>query len=1286
MPGGEVGASYSQTLAATGGTGTYTNWALTSGSLPPGLTLTASTGLIAGTPTTTTGSPFNFSVTVTDSAGSTSSPPKSLSIAIIAGPTVTTTSLPNGAVGSSYSQNLAATGGTGSYNTWTVSSGSLPAGLSLNASSGLISGTPTTATPSPTPTFSVTVKDTAGSTSPPQPLSIAIYTGVTVTTTSLPGGEVSVAYSQTLAATGGAGGYNSWTVSSGSLPAGLSLNASSGLISGTPTTPTGTPTPIFDVTVKDSLGNTSAPQPLSIAIAAGVTVLTTSLPGGEVGAPYSQTLAATNGTPPYSNWTVSSGSLPPGLTLTASTGLIAGTPTTVSGSPFTFSVTVKDNAGGTSPAQQLSIAIIAGPTVITSSLPGGEVGAAYTYTLAATGGTGSYSNWTVSSGSLPAGLSLNASNGQISGTPTTPTAVPTPLFSVTVKDSAGSTSPPQQLSIAIAGGVTIITSSPLPSGTVGVAYSQTLAAAGGTPPYNTWTVSSGSLPAGLSLSSSSGVISGTPTTAGTSSFFVTVKDSASGTSPAKSLSITIAAPLSVSTSSLPSGTVGIYYSQTLTVIGGAPPYSNWTVASGSLPPGLTLNSSTGVISGTPTTATATNSPVTFSVTVTDSAHTTSPPATLSIAIGTAILQIGTPSNYFFTLASTSAPAFGSVTIISSNGSPLPFTVTATPTAYNWLTFTPNGGTTPTTIQLTANPTGLLPGLYIVPLVVKSGSLSITVSVQLTVTGSNLAASPGALTFNYQPAQGYPPAQTVSLTTISGGTVALSSVYTDQPWLAVTPATSAPATLQVSFVAIPLSAGTYYGDVLVKGVGTSYTLLDIPVTLTVTAAPQLTAAPSSLSFSYQTGGTAPAPQTFAVTASGSQPVNFTAKSPGNWLTLSPQTGTTPGTVSVTANPAGLGAGTYTGSITVTGTGASNTATVAVTLTITAPPQLTVAPGQLTFVAGTSGNAPASQTLTVSSTGAPLNFTAAAGSIWLSVTPTSATTPAVLTVSVNPTGLATGVYNGTINITQAGSAVPQLILVTLQVGNVTPTITGVINAASGATGSVAPGMAISIFGALLGPQTGVPWTAPVGDGTAATTLGGTQVLFDGTPAPLLYAASGQVNALAPFELSSKTSTVLQVVYDGVTSAGLTLPVVAAEPGLFTANAAGTGEGAILNQDGKVNSASNPAAAGSTIQLFGTGGGVTVPPSVDGTLNPIPAPGATLGALALTATATVGGQPATVYYAGPAPGLVAGILQINVTLPSGTPSGSIPVVVTLSCSTPSAANCFTASSQTAVTVAVQ
>jgi hypothetical protein len=524
----DVGAAYSATCTASGGTAPY-GWSVGSGALPAGVTLSAAAGAsinVSGAPTTA--GAYTYSIKVTDSTTPTAQTAgQSYSGTISTAVTVSTASLPNGAVGVAYGQTLTASGGAPPYSSWTVVSGTLPSGLALTAGSGAIGGTPTASGAFP---FSVTVKDSAGNTSPAQSLSIMIGAGVTVTTASLPNGTVGVAYGQTLTASGGAPPYSSWTVSAGSLPNGLSLTAGSGAISGTPTASGAFP---FSVTVKDSAGNTSPAQSLSITIGAGVTVTTTSLPNGTVGVAYGQTLAASGGAPPYSNWTVVSGALPGGLTLTAGSGPIGGTPTAAG--TFPFSVTVKDSAGNTSPAQSLSITTGAGVTVATTSLPNGTLGVAYGQTLAASGGVPPYSNWTVASGALPSGLTLTAGSGVIGGTPTASGAF---SFSVTVKDSAGNTSPAQSLSITIGAGVTITTTS-LPNGTVGVAYGQTLAASGGVPPYSNWTVVSGALPGGLTLTAGSGAIGGTPTASGAFPFSVTVKDSAGNTSPAQSLTIAI---------------------------------------------------------------------------------------------------------------------------------------------------------------------------------------------------------------------------------------------------------------------------------------------------------------------------------------------------------------------------------------------------------------------------------------------------------------------------------------------------------------------------------------------------------------------------------------------------------------------------------------------------------------------------------------------------------------------------------------------------------------------------
>jgi hypothetical protein len=258
LPAGTIGIAYSQTLQATGGVPPY-SWSLTAGTLPAGLTLN-SAGVISGTPTGTSTSTSNFTVTVTDSQTPThATKSANLSITVVEPPlSVTTASLAGGSIGNAYSQTLKAIGGTPPY-TWSISAGTLPAALSLNASTGVISGTPTT---TGTSTFTVKVTDSAAGTATAS-LSIIIDADLAITTTSLPGGSVGTAYSSTLQASGGTQPY-SWSISSGNPPAGLSINSGSGVISGTPTA-TGTST--FTVTVADSESpNVKVNANLSIAI------------------------------------------------------------------------------------------------------------------------------------------------------------------------------------------------------------------------------------------------------------------------------------------------------------------------------------------------------------------------------------------------------------------------------------------------------------------------------------------------------------------------------------------------------------------------------------------------------------------------------------------------------------------------------------------------------------------------------------------------------------------------------------------------------------------------------------------------------------------------------------------------------------------------------------------------------------------------------------------------------------------------------------------------------------
>ncbi len=269
-------------------------------------------------------------------------------------------------------------------------------------------------------------------------------------------------------------------------------------------------------------------------------------------------------------------------------------------------------------------------------------------------------------------------------------------------------------------------------------------------------------------------------------------------------------------------------------------------------------------------------------------------------------------------------------------------------------------------------------------------------------------------------------------------------------------------------------------------------------------------------------------------------------------------------------------------------------------------------------------------------------------WLSVSPAAGVTPGNVLITPNAAGLSSGAYSSMINVSVSGAA-NGLIAIPVTLTVETVTVAAVANAASGATGLVSPGLIVSIFGSGLGPQMGVSATLPLPGSKVAATLGGRQVRFDGIDAPLLYAGDGQVNAVVPFEVGGETSTVMTVTFGGNQSTGATLPVAASAPGLFTADDSGHGQGAIINQDGTVNSASNPAPAGSVVSLFGTGGGQTVTPSTDGEIA-----AAAPNKLVLATTATVGGQPAQVPYAGWAPTLLAGVMQVNVQIPSGTPSG--------------------------------
>ena len=221
-----------------------------------------------------------------------------------------------------------------------------------------------------------------------------------------------------------------------------------------------------------------------------------------------------------------------------------------------------------------------------------------------------------------------------------------------------------------------------------------------------------------------------------------------------------------------------------------------------------------------------------------------------------------------------------------------------------------------------------------------------------------------------------------------------------------------------------------------------------------------------------------------------------------------------------------------------------------------------------------------------------------------------------------------------------------------------ITCVEHGASFTPGEVAPGQLVTLFGSGLGRPS--PAGLTVANGRVTTEVDGVQVLFNGQPAPLLFVWWNQINVVAPYGIAGSEEVEIVVVKDGVESAPFALPVSDAHPGLFTRDSTGSGVGALLNADGTINTADNPAQAGSIVTLYGTGEGRPDRNVADGAvigdiLAELPRP-------TLPVAVTIGNLSAEVAYAGSAPELVAGVLQINVRIPAGTPPGLAALRVTI------------------------
>jgi uncharacterized protein (TIGR03437 family) len=642
------------------------------------------------------------------------------------------------------------------------------------------------------------------------------------------------------------------------------------------------------------------------------------------------------------------------------------------------------------------------------------------------------------------------------------------------------------------------------------------------------------------------------------------------------------------------------------------------------------------------------------------------------------LQVSPGSLSFRSQAGVSVPNSNDISVSSKVHSfeDVNYTASAiTNTGGTWLSVTPLQGSAAKSPTLTAkvDSTALTPGIYTGTITVTpsvQGSKPLTIPVTVTVSAQPFIISLGVTDyFNLAPGAASAPPQSISVLSTGNPAPLAISAKTDSGgnWLSLA-STTATTPAKVGFSVNPagLPIGNYQGTISIQGPSNT---LAFTIRMIIAVPPVLKLVslnPASLNLSYQAGALlSPVIASVVVNSLGAPfTVAASTEAGGNWL-LAERTAANG--IDVKVDTSSLAAGTYTGVVTATATNGTGALTLPVKLMTWSgvTPPLTLNPSSL-MLTGDTDLVPF-QSFTVSSGGVPLDVAIKSDmppdSCDLSAGPeqsgvlAQALTPTK--VSVSCTG-GPGDYSGTITVTAGSNSV--VVPVTVHIapgpyhGLITPPIVGaIVNAASSATGPVAPGEILTIHG------TGVGTRDPAGlafdpSGAVSRNLNGLRVLFDGTPAPLIYTSLFQTNLIVPYEIANRQTTSIQVDAGGSLSAPIVLPVAAAAPALFTIGSSGIGPAAVLNEDNSVNSPSNPAARGSIIQIYATGEGQTTPAGITGSVTH----SATKKPV-LPAGVTIGGIDAQVMYAGSAPEAVSGLFQVNAMVPQSAQAGpAVPLVL--------------------------
>jgi len=675
-----------------------------------------------------------------------------------------------------------------------------------------------------------------------------------------------------------------------------------------------------------------------------------------------------------------------------------------------------------------------------------------------------------------------------------------------------------------------------------------------------------------------------------------------------------------------------------------------------------------------------------------------------------------PRDLSFQGVSGAAVPGQSLRIANSGTGTVSWTALAAAVSGNWLLISPSSGTAPanapSTLQVNVNLAGLSVGSYSGAIIVRSPetnqSVAVAVSLLVSAPEGVVLLSQNGLLFRAVEGGGAEPPQTFGVLNVGSGVLdwaVKAQVVERANWLRVSPASgrSDSTSTQIPLVSVSvdptgLSAGLYIGLIRVTSPGANNSPQALRVDLQVL--PQgsglgAVVRPTGLIFVAAAGGASPPGEEIAIATPESSPVEFlSAPVGGDWVTRTPEIGSatrdSPGRIAVQPKLGSMAAGIYRAGLTVLTRNDGELYPVNLLFRVLPPGTATSAVAAARDTASPpvffAGCSPSQLLLQFSSVFS--RFTATVG--WPTVvrvvarddcgSPAVGGTVVLSFSSGDPALPLTDLKNGQFQGSWRPNGVNAQVLVTAQglwrglQGQATATALvgpnpnpqaailsqgGVVLGAGFERGPVAPGSIVSLFGKNLAAGNNFASGLPL-----PRTLGGVRVLIGDIEAPLFYVGPNQVNAQVPFELAAERQLQVLVETNGVASAPESLQTAGNRPGIFTLGSPYGNQGAILIANTNrlampvtPNVPSEPARIGGIVSIFCTGLGLTYPPVVSGQ----PGPAAPLAAVKTAVTVTIDGRPATVSFAGLAPGLVA-VYQVNAEVPAGTtPGNAVPVVLT-------------------------